>query len=281
MHRRYDCVMVYNDAAPDWTGWAIPWITVHNDPRFKWDEWVAEAPGRRRLVITQGLIPSNLPKDWRARGARGEYERHARKLARTLVAAGLGDSVIRLGHEANGTWYHHSVGDTPRQWAQWRRFWARTVRAMRSQPGADFVFDWTVNAGYRPIPLEAWYPGDDVVDIVGIDLYDHTASPSIHARPGGRRWSDQVNQPGSLSAVTAFARRHGKPISIPEWGLAKPGEWRGGMGDNPDFVRRIARVVRTTPTAYSSYFESPTGDTLQLSRAPRSAAAYRALFRRS
>lgn len=275
--RAFSCAVVFNDAAPGWAGWVEPWVQVHPDPRFQWDEWVRAEPGRR-LVLTQSLVPADVPPDWRRRGARGLYDRHARTLARNLVRARLGDSVIRLSHEMNGTWYRDNIGSTPAQFRDWRRYWARIVRIMRAQPGARFTFDWNIAAGYRAIPFGAYYPGDDVVDVVGIDYYDYRFSADVPLRPGAARWRTQASQPGGLDAAIAFARRHGKPISLPEWGLAKRGPYRGGLGDNPDFVRRIARLVRTTPTLYQAYFESPTGETHQLRDAPRARAVYRRLL---
>ncbi len=49
---------------------------------------------------------------------------------------------------------------------------------MRSVPGASFRFDWTINAGYRPIPFNDYYPGNDVVDIIGMDVYDFWPGPA-------------------------------------------------------------------------------------------------------
>jgi hypothetical protein len=272
--RAFSCALVFNDAAPGWKGWIEPWVQVHPDPRFRWADWVAARPGRR-LVLTQSLVPASVPADWRRRGARGEYDRYARALARNLIRKGLGDTVIRLSHEMNGDWYRDNIGDTVREHRDWARYWARVVRVMRRQPGAHFVFDWNIAAGYRAIPFERYYPGDGVVDIVGIDFYDYRFTRDVPARPGAGRWRRQFTQPGGLGEAIAFAKAHGKPISLPEWGLAKPGRYRGGLGDNPDFVRRIARLVRTTPTVYQAYFESPTGDTKQLKDAPRSRAVYR------
>ena len=275
--RTISCAVVFNDAAPVWAGWVEPWIQVHPEPKFQWAKWVAAAPGRR-LVLTQSLVPSSVPADWRRRGARGEYDRYARALARNLIAKGLGSSIIRLSHEMNGTWYRDNVGNTPRDFRDWRRYWARTVRVMRAQRGADFLFDWNIAAGYRAIPFRSYYPGDDVVDIVGIDFYDYRFSQDVPTTPGDARWRSQVAQPGGLGDAIGFAKRHGKPISLPEWGLAKRGPYRGGLGDNPHFVKRIACLVQETPTAYQAYFESPTGDTKQLRDAPRSRAVYRRLL---
>ena len=72
----------------------------------------------------------------------------------------------------NGTWYHDSLGNDPAQYGDWSAYWARIVKVMRSVSGAHFLFDWNVNAGYRNIPLASYYPGDSVVDVIGIDIYD-------------------------------------------------------------------------------------------------------------
>ncbi len=171
--RRFSCVMVFNNASPDWQGWENPWFLHDADPAYDWGAWVSAAGGHRQLIITQNLFPSALDgTDWLRAGAAGAFAGHARALARNLVAAGLGRSVIRLAHEANDTAQPYALGSTDQELALWRTFWRRTALAMRSVPGAHFLFDWCVNAYWRPIPLSKWYPGNDVVDIVGIDAYD-------------------------------------------------------------------------------------------------------------
>src|SRR5229473_388421 len=87
----FDCALVFNDATPNWTGWEHPWFIGYYKPDFNWSAWATAVPGRQ-LVITQRMIPDNPPSDWRQRGANGEYDAHAAELARTLVAAGLGNS---------------------------------------------------------------------------------------------------------------------------------------------------------------------------------------------
>jgi hypothetical protein len=150
---------------------------------------------------------------------------------------------------------------------------------MRSVPGAEFRFDWTINAAYRAIPFEDYYPGDDVVDIIGADVYDFWPGPAIAPTSPAQRWKAQHEQPGGLAELIRFGRAHRKPLSIPEWGLSAVGH-KGGAGDNPYFVDRIAEVVRNNPTAYQSYFESTTDVGMLLTDAPRSLAAYRRHFGR-
>lgn len=274
VHRDVNCALVYNDASVNWQGWETPWFIHHGDPDVNWARW-ATAPGmERRLVITQNLFPAELnDADWRAAGARGDYAEHARTLARNLVAAGLGDAVIRLGHEANGTWYPDSIGDTLEEHELWRQFWRQTVLAMKSVPGANFRFDWCVNAWYRAIPFAQYYPGDDVVDFVGVDAYDGGIAASTAL---DQRWPIVFGREGGVREVLRFATAHGKPLTIPEWGVAPASTMLSG-GDDPGYVDGIAGVVRHNTVAYQSYFYKYEWAT-QLADGPLSLAAYRRNF---
>ena len=247
--RRFDCVLVYNNNAPDWAGWERPWFVNDTEPQFDWSRWADARGTRRQLIISQNLFPAALDgSDWLGAGAAGAYVEHAKVLARNLVAAGLGDSVIRLAHEANGTNETYALPASDRGLALWRQFWRKTVIAMRSVPGAHFVFDWCINAYWRPIPLKKWYPGDDVVNIIGIDAYD-SGVPI-----GQNRWRRLYTQPDGIRDVLRFAAAHGKPVSFPEWGLSPAGAHSLGGGDDPAYINDIASVVGNDRVAYQAYF---------------------------
>lgn len=272
--RRLDCAVAFTDAAPTWQSWEHPWVVGYrqNVPRYDWVDWFDHGHAGRHLILTQSMIPSDLRgSDWLAQGAAGAYEGHARALATSLVRAGMGSVVIRLGHEANGTWYADSIPDTPEGERQWVRFWDNTVRAMRSVPGAQFRFDWTVNAGVRPIPLGSIYPGDGFVDVIGVDAYD-----SFPGQAPRSRLRALLQEPDGLLAVREFAHRHDKPMSIPEWGIGPAGE-HGAVGDDPGYVDAIARVVQRDNVLYQSYF-SGGAEGRALRDSPRSLAAYRRHF---
>ena len=274
LHRRISCAVAYIDAAPDWRSWEDPWIIGyrHNVPQYDWVDWYDRGRAGRRLILTQSLIPSDLRgSNWVAQGAAGAFEPYARTLARNLIAAGMGSAVIRLGHEANGTWYADSVPDTPQGDAEWAGFWRRTVQAMRSVPGAHFLFDWTVNAGVRPIALQSFYPGDRAVDVIGVDAYDSLPAPT-----SANRLTTLLHETDGLLALQQFARRHHKPLSIPEWGLGPAGQG-GAAGDDPGYVDAIVRVVRSGDVLYQSYFTGG-AEGAQLLASPKSLAIYRRAF---
>ncbi len=272
--RNISCAMVYNYGAPDWSNWADPWFITGSYADNQMNTWATTPGANRRLIISNSLIPNSATgTDWLQQGASGAYEGYARQLAQNLVAAGLGNSVIRLGFEANGDWNIDSLPNTPSGDAQWVQFWRNTVIAMRSVPGAHFVFDWCVNSGYRNIPLASFYPGDDVVDVIGDDVYDTavTGTPS-------QRWQALYNEPDGLGAVAAFAAAHHKPMSIPEWGIGPASDTADKYdGDDPTYVNGIASVVANDNVAYQSYFYQAQ-EGVQLDNSPQSQAAYRAHF---
>ena len=276
--RPFDCASIYNSAG-NWRDWTNPWFLHHVDPDYGWPAWVREAPATRRMVIGQTMIPTaGAPPDWRRRGARGAYDRRIRALARNLVAAGLGRSVIRLGYEGNGDWNADHVGHTAADFRWWRTYWARFARVVNSVPGARFTMDWNLNAAYRAIPLERIYPGDRAVDVIGVDVYD-SAGPPLPA-PGRGRWAAQIRQPGGVSDILAFARAHGKPVSLPEWGLIS--DRHKGGGDNPRFVAAIASLVRDNVVAYQSYFNNDLlVGCLEIQKSPRAFRAYAHSFGRA
>ncbi len=268
----FQCVEVFATEDPSWRAWTRPWVIA---PQYGYTRWLAADPTGRTVILTINLVPDNVAKSptWRAVGASGAYDAYARALARNLVAAGFGSSVIRLGPEMNGPWEADWIGTTPAQWGAWAAYFARIVRSMRSVPGAHFLFDWNVNAGYKVIPLASFYPGNAYVDIVGIDAYDE--SP-ITLPPVGSpsRWTVLTTEPLGLDEIYAFARAHGKPASLPEWGTISI------HGDDGAYVENMGRFVATHVVAYQAWYDVGDNNILPLNakQAPRSLAAYVAAF---
>ena len=232
-----------------------------------WAPWVKSSPGRR-LVLSVPMLPASA-KGQMAAGAAGSFDAHFTQLARDMVSRGLGASIVRIGWEANGTWFIWSAVPDP---AVWKAFFRRIVLAMRAVPGAAFSFDWAANPG-TSLAFADFYPGDDVVDIVGLDTYntkwgDSTSTPE-------QRWNFQLNQFNGLVAHRDFANAHGKPLSFPEWGLYPKGDEQGGGGDDPYYIDRMADWIASNNVAYQSYFD---WWIYSLSNFPNGWARYQARF---
>jgi hypothetical protein len=232
-----------------------------------------------------------------ARGAAGEFDRHFHRLGESLVERGQPRAVLRLGWEFNSDFFAWSVGvaepghDVARKSRDFAALWRRAALALDSVRGGAFVLDWNPllqdARSPAPDPALAW-PGDDVVDLVGLDVYDTVPSDRTEW-DAERRWSylldgvvDEGGDEGyALRWHARFAEEHGKRLSFPEWGLVASVA-DGGGGDAPVFVERFADWVSGHSVAYQVYFERETSSVDSClscaGRFPEALAAYRSRF---
>ncbi|MFI6445304.1 glycoside hydrolase family 26 protein [Kitasatospora sp. NPDC050543] len=243
------------------------WSDIEGEPAVLglWSQWRLADPARMLVLGVPMLVPNeaNIPDAQVAgllqRGSRGEFDQHFLRLAGRLVALGGADTVLTLGWEMNGVTYTHRCKPDP---AAWKAYWRRIVGVMRSVPGQRFRFDFAPNRGLDAIPWTRCYPGDDVVDIIGMDSYD---------QPAGATFDDYVFEPYGLQDQVEFAAKRGKPVSYPEWGLFR-------NGDNPDFVQRMVEWMRTHDTSYQTVTDYCPHGFFGCTSNPRSSARYRQLM---
>ncbi len=202
--------------------------------------------------------------DHLAAAASGYFDHHFATMARNLVAAGLGNSVLRLGWEFNGSWFRWGITATgkPYQYAQrarrFARAWRHIVTTIRHVKGAHFTFDWCVAAGPHYPHVRLAYPGNAYVDYIGEDVYDWN-------RPGVQnsakaRWHAIVNQGTGLAWLARFADAHRKQISVPEWALVHDSVQRKHSGgDDKAFVDHMHSWFATHNLGYENYFNYSDG----------------------
>jgi hypothetical protein len=193
------------------------------------------------------------------RGAAGEFDHHFRALAERLVRLKVPDTVLVLGWEMNGVTYTHRCGPDPESW---KRYWRRIVATMRAVPGQRFRFDFAPSRGRDAVPWTQCYPGDDAVDIIGMDSYD---------QPAGLSFDQQVTEPYGLQAHVDFARAHRKPISYPEWGLFR-------NGDNPQYMGRMLAWMDAHHPLYNTLTDYCPHGVWQCDANPKSSRVYRAFL---
>lgn len=245
------------------------WQDIEGDPMVLglWSQWRLSDPSRKLvlgvpiLVPNEGDLSDSKVARLLARGRRGAFDPHFRRLARRLVALGGADTVITLGWEMNGVTYSSRCKPDP---TAWKAYWRRIVTVMRSVPGQHFRFDFTPTRGLDAIPWTRCYPGDDVVDIIGMDSYD---------QPAGATFDEFVSEPYGLQDQVEFAARRGKPVSYPEWGLFR-------NGDDPEYVQRMVEWMRTHDTAYQTLTDYCPHGLWECKRNPRSSARYKQLMSR-
>lgn len=206
-----------------------------------------------------------------ADGAAGKHDDVFQHVARALVAAGNADAVVRIGWEFNGDWMPWAAARDPDGYISYFR---RIVAVMRGVPGAQFQFNWCPNHRQHEIAPSRVYPGDDVVDLIGMDVYDEVWTPE-HADPRAR-WEWYVEQPFGLRWQKTFAAEHGKAIAFDEWGTGLRPDGHGA-GDDPVFIAGMATWFGQSNPLYESYWDNPSPEfNTQLSnwQFPQAAATF-------
>lgn len=257
--RRADNVTVFGS----WTNWGF-YISSLNGI-------VAGTAGDARpKVWTIGLNVAGTTLD---QAASGDFDTYYTQAARIIAAApSTSDQIlVRVGHEFNldGPYPWRVVpGDRHEEYkAAFRRF----VSAFRAV-SPRFRFVWNPNWTSASVPqydVTQAYPGDDVVDVIGLDLYydrafddpnPATAFNYARTRPFGLQW--QVD----------FAGAHGKAMCLCEFGT----NW-----DRPEWIDLVYQWVTRHDYAYAAYWDNNLAFSGKLSdgRYPDSGARFRSDFR--
>ncbi|MDX3840300.1 glycoside hydrolase family 26 protein [Streptomyces europaeiscabiei] len=243
------------------------WSNIEGLPGFldSWADWRLDEDDRM-FVLNVPMMERNeegvSDREVRAllaRAAAGQFDHHYRRLAERLVELKIPDTVIVLGWEMNGITYTHRCGPDPESW---KKYWNRIVTTMRAVPGQKFKFDWTPNRGRDAVPWTQCYPGDDTVDIIGMDSYD---------QPRGITFDEQVKEPYGLQAHVDFAKAHKKPISYAEWGLFR-------NGDNPEYMRRMLAWMDEHKPLYNTLTDYCPHGVWQCASNPNAAQVYRSML---
>jgi hypothetical protein len=238
--------------------------------------WTASCWATQNTTVMFSVPMLTKSGETLADGANGKLDDHFRQLALMLVQKGYGNAVIRLGWEFNGGWYTWAAKNDPTNWV---KYWQRIVTVMRSASGSNFRFNWCSAQGQQQIAPPLVYPGDAYVDIIGSDTYNQTWTTGV-ATPE-ERWNELVTQSYGLTWLKDFAKSHGKPISIPEWGTGTRPDGHGG-GDDPNFITQMAAWLKGNNVQYQSYWDYPAPDynaKLSDGHQPKAGAAYLAAFR--
>ena len=268
------CLSAYT-GAQTWSDWIHPWV---DSAEVGVASWVAQQPQSRQLVVALNLIPNQLenvtnPTKWETSCSEGKYNSYARQLGANLVSAGLENTVIRLGPEMNGVWEPDFIGTKKTEQKLWAKCFAKEVTSFRQVAGEHFLFDWNVNACTGNYPYQNFYPGNQFVNIIGLDLYDvGCETPTTRLT-----FTQLAGEPAGLNRFEAFAAAQGKAMSLPEWGLSTI-----PAGDDPGYINGIGSTFTNKDFAFESYFDGaggPKSKALALGpKTPLSDAAFRQWF---
>jgi hypothetical protein len=136
------------------------------------------------------------------------YDGHVRDVAMMVRKVGA-PMFVRIGPEFSGVWSGYSPGYYPLAYR-------RIVEIFREEGADNAAFVWCWEASCPPDFDEQddgawrWYPGDDVVDWFGLDVFGASAFSRQAPRQG------QESKFDSTQRFLAMAERHGKPVLVSE-----------------------------------------------------------------
>src|SRR5689334_18255339 len=145
------------------------------------DEMVESTAGWLRLsakkaplfVVSMALLPKNNKGQF-AQCAAGAFDGYLRQIGANLQATGAQGVDVRLGWEANiGSGSHPWGVDSPDQVPSYVQCWRHAALALKAG-GPALNLDWTSakKTANKALHVLDMYPGDDVVDVIGVHQYD-------------------------------------------------------------------------------------------------------------
>jgi mannan endo-1,4-beta-mannosidase len=198
-------------------------------PELSWEPWDPGA-GKHQAAYTAAQI------------AGGRYDIYVRGWAEQAAAYG-GRFLLRFAHEMNGDWYPWSVGapgGSPQDYvAAYRR-----VRGIFDDAGAkrvEWVWCPNVIVNGNTEAIAQCYPGDQFVDIVGVDGYNFGDLPGHHWTQPADLFAD------SLALLTRLAP--GKQVWINEVGCGDRG------GDKARWISEFISWLASTDVRALVWFE--------------------------
>jgi beta-mannanase len=242
------------------------WASI-TDPAWLYRRWQGSP---YIMAFSVAMVPTHVRGVSVRACAEGAYNAHWRRFGQVIRSYGLGSSIIRLGWEFNGKWERWAATD-PTVWAHcWRQ---AVTSAWSTAP--RLRWDWNVNRGSSSAladPARA-YPGNRYVSMIGVDSYDWW--PAVR-RAGG--WYQQLDGTQGLNYWLAFAKAHGKKLSVPEWGSIRSG--RSSGGDDPRYIRNMRAFFAANAryVAFETIFQGPIGNYRDGYTMPEAAHAYKTGF---
>ncbi|MDB4975888.1 MAG: hypothetical protein JWN48_4229 [Myxococcaceae bacterium] len=247
------------DGILGYTG-AASWTDYDSSVSYSVNLWKALD---RRVLWSVPLIPKGATL---ADAAAGKFDDHYRKAAQTLSTFRPQDSVlyVRTGWEFNGDWFPWAAKGKAKEFAGAFQHFVAAFRSVSPR----FRFEWNTSIGDVGMNPEEAYPGDDSVDLIGMDFYWKSFDPTDPTAA----WNKMLTQKYGLQWHQAFAAAHGKRTTYAEWGV---------MYDNAAvYVQNAKAWFDAHDIVYQSYWNSDADYKGKLSSGQYAAtgSAYRATF---
>ena len=214
-----------------------------------------QAPG---AALAIGLGFSGEPQTQEEVGyqiAKGKHDKQILQFAKHLKSLSPRPVFLRIGWEFDGFWFGYRPDSYKKAFRHIHSLLKRAkadnvVTVWHSAAWPDHTIAGDLGHLYdhrRPEMLDTWYPGDDVVDWVGISVFYRDLAQFGYTPP---------NTPqDAQESVLKFARKHNKPVFIAE---SAPQGYRVGQLSKSPISRHQPQKVSAEgiwQQWYQPYFE--------------------------
>lgn len=176
----------------------------------------------------------------------GEFKQYLDRVA--ALANGLKDDrgrlipvLFRPFHEQNGSWFWWGASTTTK--AEYAELYRYTVEYLRdARHVRNFLYVYSPNGPFNGNEGEylTTYPGDEYVDILGMDQYDNKDNAGGDAFLGG--------MVKDLKMISRLADRKGKIATLSEYGYSAQGMKTAGNNELQWFTK-VMNAIKNDPDA--------------------------------
>jgi hypothetical protein len=266
------------------------WADVGENQRHP--EWVLDrfSGWNECMEIAPGMIVKDAGESLAAAGRGAYLDRWRQAMGTVRSRWGSKKTIfIRPAHEMNGYWYPWSIhpGEAEDFKKAWRLYY-QVIQDSLVRMGKDAKVTFCTNGeSIKELgsKLSEYWPGDEYVDVYGTDYYDRYPSTLTEAE-----WEalankvDALGNPRGIYQHIEFARAHGKPFALPEWGT----DFTSTV-DNPVFIKKMHELMVSISgpqpgvagpgqLLYEVYYNTEKSVLYPSANVPQAAAMYRSLF---
>ena len=181
----------------------------------------------------------------------GKLDGTFRDIGKKLTKDGLSAAIVRLGWEANGTSYAWSIRS---QAEPYKQCFKRLAGILRKE-APKIQIEWSMRKDNgASVGAHQLYPGNDVVDLIGVSMYDRYPSTNNQSQWDSAYRETKQGGPKGVGTWLDFAKSKGKKLALAEWAVSdgQPSSSK----DNAFFVEKIWQFLKSNSSsiAYEAYF---------------------------
>ena len=159
------------------------------------------------------------------------------RLAEFLNSLNGAPVIFRPWHENIGSWFWW--GGNLCSADQYKALYRLTKERLEAKEVKNLLWCYSPNGLISAEDYLSRYPGDELVDILGTDIYEYVGQDGLEA--AGERYVTQVRQ--MLSTLEAISKERGKLMCLSETGLE-------GLVDPTWWTERLYPAIKGFPITY-------------------------------